>query len=218
MSEIDPNDSDHNLEAMSEIGIAMFPPIILSRLNHHSGHSNRGSDRKNWNESSEPSTASAAAEAPKTAPAQMSSILDIAAATAPTPRLGNHVDTKGKGTGQGQGKGKEVDRAYHPRPTDENIKQTQTGPFPAIRPEMGHRADNHTIKQIQRGGELPLPRVGRQTDYCAMAKAKEIDNWLNADNNHHCPSLISCAPMPINSDELSVSVFSSPHPLCQKKV
>ena len=69
--------------------------------------------------------------------------------------------------------------------------------------------------QIQQNAEFPLPLVGRQTDYCASAKAREIDNWLNADNDHHYPSLRIRVPMPIHSGEplVSVSQFPiSPHP------
>lgn len=125
----------------------------------------------------------------------------------PTPLQENHADNNGNGKWQGQGKGKEADRAYHPRPTDENTKLTQTGPFPAIRPEMGHCADNHIIRQILQDAEPQLPCEGRQTDYCCEAKAREIDNWLNADKNRHYLSLSSHAAMPINSGEQWVSVF-----------
>lgn len=133
------------------------------------------------------------------------------ASSAPTPPPKSHIDTKGKGKWQRQGKGKEVDRAYNPCPTDENTNLTQTGPFPAMRPEMGHCADNHIIRQILQDAELQPPCEGRQTD-CSRAKAKEIDNWLNADNNHYYLSLSSRAPIPTNSSKRSVSVSQFPFP------
>ena len=189
MSEIDLDDIDENLEVMSEIDYVKFSSTILSRLNL-AGRTRRGDDSSDGDGSGEPSTASAAAEVVKTELVQVPAILDIAAAAAP--KAVRPQDQLG---------GMPMLKASN------EVPQLVIADRCLVAQPLGSASIPPSGNEIQQNAEFLLPAVGRQTDYCASAKARAIDNWLNADNDHHYPSLCPCAPIPIHSGEPPVSVF-----------
>lgn len=198
MSEIGLGDIDDNLETMSEIDYAKFSSTVLGRLSNLAGRTRRGDDSNNGNGSSEPSTTPAAAETAKIEPVQLPAILEIVAAAArkavrPQDQFGDMPMLK----------------------TSNEVPKLVIGDRCLVAQPLGSAPIPPPGNQIQQNAEFPLTLMGRQTDYCASAKARAISNWLNADNGHHCTSLRPCAPMPIHSGEPPVSVFQipiSPHP------
>ena len=86
-------------------------------------------------------------------------------------------------------------------------QKTEPAQLPSI--DIAAAANCKAARPQCQNGELSLPRVGGQTDYCSRAKARAIDNWLNTDSHHyHSPS--SRAQMPVYSGELLVGVFQFP--------